>query len=65
MKSGGGEGLVNSLSKYATSPRAGMLVSHCRHPLKIFNTRPQVAFSLGMMIFFDDYANTLIVGQTV
>ena len=49
MKSGGGEGLVNSLSKYATSPRAGMLV----------------AFSLGMMIFFDDYANTLIVGQTV
>jgi Na+/H+ antiporter NhaC len=49
MKSGGGEGLVKSLSKYATSPRAGMLV----------------AFSLGMMIFFDDYANTLIVGQTV
>ncbi|CAM9405614.1 unnamed protein product, partial [Ectocarpus fasciculatus] len=49
MKSGGGEGLVNSLSGYATSPRAGMLV----------------AFSLGMMIFFDDYANTLIVGQTV
>lgn len=49
MKAGGGEGLVNSLAKYATSPRAGMLV----------------AFALGMMIFFDDYANTLIVGQTV
>jgi hypothetical protein len=49
MKAGGGEGLVNSLAKYATSPRAGMLV----------------AFALGLMIFFDDYANTLIVGQTV
>jgi hypothetical protein len=49
MKSGGGEGLVNIMAKYAKSPRSGMLV----------------AFSLGLMIFFDDYANTLIVGQTV
>jgi hypothetical protein len=49
MKSGGGEGLVNSLRSYATSPRAGALVT----------------FFLGLIIFFDDYANTLIVGQTV
>jgi hypothetical protein len=49
MKSGGGEGLVNVMAKYAKSPRSGMLV----------------AFALGLMIFFDDYANTLIVGQTV
>jgi hypothetical protein len=49
MKSGGGEGLVNVMAKYAQSPRSGMFV----------------AFALGLMIFFDDYANTLIVGQTV
>ena len=49
MKAGGGEGLVASLAKYATTPRSGMLIAFC----------------LGMMIFFDDYANTLIVGQTV
>lgn len=49
MKSGGGEGLVNVMARYAKSPRSGMLV----------------AFALGLMIFFDDYANTLIVGQTV
>lgn len=49
MKSGGGEGLVGTLAKYAKNPRSGMLV----------------AFALGLMIFFDDYANTLIVGQTV
>jgi Na+/H+ antiporter NhaC len=37
------------MSKYAKTPRGGMLV----------------AYILGLMIFFDDYANTLIVGQTV
>ena len=49
LKAGGGEGIVAEMSKYAKSPRGGMLV----------------AYILGLLIFFDDYANTLIVGQTM
>lgn len=49
LKAGGGEGIVKVMSKYAKTPRGGMIV----------------AYILGLMIFFDDYANTLIVGQTV
>jgi Na+/H+ antiporter NhaC len=49
LKAGGGEGLVKEMSKYAKTPRGGMIV----------------AYILGLLIFFDDYANTLIVGQTI
>ena len=49
LKAGRGEGIVAEMSKYAKSPRGGMLV----------------AYILGLLIFFDDYANTLIVGQTM
>ena len=49
LKAGGGEGLVKEMSKYAKTPRSGMVV----------------AYILGLLIFFDDYANTLIVGQTI
>lgn len=49
LKAGGGEGLVKVMSKYAKTPRGGMVV----------------AYILGLLIFFDDYANTLIVGQTI
>lgn len=49
LKAGGGEGLVKVMSRYAKNPRGGMIVAYC----------------LGLLIFFDDYANTLIVGQTI
>lgn len=49
LKAGGGEGLVKEMTKYAKTPRGGMVV----------------AYILGLLIFFDDYANTLIVGQTI
>jgi Na+/H+ antiporter NhaC len=49
LKAGGGEGLVKEMSRYAKTPRGGMVV----------------AYILGLLIFFDDYANTLIVGQTI
>eukprot|EP00055_Hartaetosiga_balthica_P008311 m.30522 g.30522 ORF g.30522 m.30522 type:complete len:756 (-) comp6235_c0_seq1:1932-4199(-) len=49
LKTGGGEGLASSFSKWATSPRAGCIVT----------------VVLGLLIFFDGIANTLIVGQTV
>eukprot|EP00049_Salpingoeca_infusionum_P025725 m.21425 g.21425 ORF g.21425 m.21425 type:complete len:889 (-) comp8281_c0_seq2:448-3114(-) len=49
LKSGGGSGLVTSLSKFASTPRAGALLT----------------VGLGLIIFFDGIANTLIVGQTV
>jgi Na+/H+ antiporter NhaC len=49
IKSGGGDGLVRALSGYARTPRAGMII----------------IIVLGLLIFFDGIANTLIVGQTV
>lgn len=48
-RSGGTRGIVQKLMKYARTPRTG-----------------QVATALmGCIIFFDDYANTLIVGNTM
>eukprot|EP00040_Diaphanoeca_grandis_P035510 m.223538 g.223538 ORF g.223538 m.223538 type:complete len:724 (-) comp33404_c0_seq5:82-2253(-) len=49
VKCGGGGGLVLALNKYARTPRSGGLL----------------IASMSMLIFFDDYANTLIVGQTM
>ncbi|MFA9371343.1 MAG: Na+/H+ antiporter NhaC family protein [Labilibaculum antarcticum] len=48
-KNGGMQGIVNKLSKFASSPRSGQFVT----------------WLLGVLIFFDDYANTLIVGNTM
>ncbi|BAX79423.1 Na+/H+ antiporter NhaC family protein [Labilibaculum antarcticum] len=48
-KNGGMQGIVNKLSKFASSPRSGQFVT----------------WFLGVLIFFDDYANTLIVGNTM
>src|SRR5690554_6587212 len=48
-KNGGMQGVVNRLIKYATNRRSGMLTT----------------YFLGLAIFFDDYANTLIVGNTM
>ncbi len=46
---GGMKGVVNSLSKYARGPRSGAFIT----------------WMLGVIIFFDDYANTLVVGNTM
>jgi len=46
-KSGGLAGFAAAISRYAKSPRSGQLI----------------AFGAGLTIFFDDYANTLVVGQ--
>ncbi len=48
-RNGGMKGVVNILSKYANSPRSGQFVT----------------WLLGIAIFFDDYANTLVVGNTM
>jgi len=48
-KNGGMQGVVNKLSKFANSHRSGQLVT----------------WILGVLIFFDDYANTLVVGNTM
>lgn len=48
-RSGGTVGLVEALSPYATSSRRGQLV----------------AWFMGLLIFFDDYANSLLVGNTM
>jgi len=48
-KNGGMAGVVQGLSKYATSGRRSQAVT----------------WLLGVAIFFDDYANTLIVGNTM
>jgi Na+/H+ antiporter NhaC len=48
-KSGGTQGIVEWLSKYASDSRRGQLVT----------------WAMGIVIFFDDYANTLIVGNTM
>lgn len=46
---GGMRGIVNWLSKKATTSRSGQLIT----------------FILGIIIFFDDYANTIVVGNTM
>jgi len=48
-RSGGTIGLVEALAPYATTSRRGQLVS----------------WLMGLVIFFDDYANTLLVGNTM
>lgn len=48
-KNGGMAGVVKSLSKYARSARSSQFIT----------------WLLGISIFFDDYANTLIVGNTM
>ncbi|MFT5834107.1 MAG: Na+/H+ antiporter NhaC, partial [Cognaticolwellia sp.] len=48
-RNGGMAGVVEKLSKYAKSPKSTELVT----------------WVLGVAIFFDDYANTLIVGNTM
>ncbi|MFW6020031.1 MAG: Na+/H+ antiporter NhaC family protein [Bacteroidales bacterium] len=48
-RNGGMRGVVNRLSVYASNARNGQLVT----------------WLLGLLIFFDDYANTLVVGNTM
>ncbi|MCJ8166857.1 Na+/H+ antiporter NhaC family protein [Pontibacter sp. E15-1] len=48
-KNGGMAGIVNLLSRYARSAKSAQVVT----------------WALGLAIFFDDYANTLIVGNTM
>jgi Na+/H+ antiporter NhaC len=48
-KSGGTQGIVDFLTPYATNRRRGQIAT----------------WMLGVVIFFDDYANTLIVGSTM
>jgi len=48
-KSGGIRGMVESISKYANSARRGQIAT----------------WTIGLLIFFDDYANCLIVGNTM
>lgn len=48
-KNGGMKGVVNSIVKYAKTRRSGMMTTYL----------------LGIAIFFDDYANTLVVGNTM
>lgn len=46
---GGMKGIVSILSKYARSRRSGQFITYL----------------MGLLIFFDDYANTLVVGNTM
>lgn len=48
-RNGGMMGVVNRLVKWATTPRSGQLTT----------------WAMGVAIFFDDYANTLVVGNTL
>jgi Na+/H+ antiporter NhaC len=48
-RSGGTRGIVNSLARYATTPIRGQVAT----------------WLMGIFIFFDDYTNTLIVGNTM
>jgi Na+/H+ antiporter NhaC len=48
-KNGGMQGVVNRLAKLARSPRSGQLTT----------------WALGIAVFFDDYANSLVVGNTL
>jgi Na+/H+ antiporter NhaC len=49
VKSGGTQGVVDRLATYATSQKRGQVAT----------------WLMGMAIFFDDYANTLVVGPTM
>ena len=46
---GGMKGIVGILARYAHSRRSGQMIT----------------FLMGLLIFFDDYANTLVVGNTM
>ena len=48
-RNGGMQGIVNRIVKFAKTARSGQLA----------------AYFLGIAIFFDDYANTLVVGNTM
>jgi Na+/H+ antiporter NhaC len=48
-RSGGTLGLVEVLARRATTPRRGQLTT----------------WAMGLLVFFDDYANTLLVGNTM
>ena len=48
-RNGGMQGIVNRVSKFANTARNGQLAT----------------WGLGIAIFFDDYANTLVVGNTM
>lgn len=48
-KNGGMQGVVDYLSRYANNPKSGQVVT----------------WFLGVIIFFDDYSNTLLVGNTM
>jgi len=48
-KAGGMQGIVNKISRHANNPRGGQLAT----------------WAMGVFIFFDDYANTLVVGNTM
>lgn len=48
-KNGGMRGIVNYLSRYAKTRKSGQFIT----------------WVLGLSIFFDDYANTLVVGNTM
>jgi len=48
-RSGGMQGVVSAISRLAKGPRGAQLA----------------AWAMGVLVFFDDYANTLIVGNTM
>ena len=48
-RNGGMQGVVDKISRYAKSARSGQMAT----------------MSMGLLIFFDDYANTLLVGNTM
>ncbi|MBE0660953.1 MAG: Na+/H+ antiporter NhaC family protein [Bacteroidales bacterium] len=48
-RNGGMKGIVNVISRFASTPRSGQFA----------------AWLMGIVIFFDDYANTLVVGNTM
>ncbi|MDD3002176.1 MAG: Na+/H+ antiporter NhaC family protein [Candidatus Riflebacteria bacterium] len=49
IRIGGMQGIINKLSSYANTPRSAQFFT----------------WLMGIMIFFDDYANTLIVGNSM
>lgn len=48
-RSGGTQGIVEKITRFANNRRGGQLVT----------------WGMGVLVFFDDYANTLIVGNTM
>lgn len=48
-RNGGARGVINSMAGFATSPMRGQLAT----------------WFMGILIFFDDYTNTLVVGNTM